>query len=152
MSKYLEFKPINYKKLTINDIRKNYWDKNKKIGKPIKYYSVQTYDDVFLVSEDEKIPFFETPEIFIPDGTLYHINRKTNNKQTITDWLSLNHNGPYKKEDEQKNGLSDFYYLGGTFVYGRKKVKGCLQICSRPLNVVSTDCLDEVHCWIEIPT
>ena len=152
MSQRLEFKPVNYKKLTVNDVRKNYWDKNKKSGKPIKYYSVQTYGDVFVLDENQQIPFFGTPEIFIPDGTLHHTNMKTKQKQTIIDWLSFSHNGPYKKEDEQKNGLSDFYFLGGTFVYGQKKQKGHLQICSRPLNVVSDDCLDELHCWIRKPT
>ena len=145
----MEYKVLNYKKLTVNEIRKKYWDKNKKIGKPISYFAVQTYGDVFTMNHaNEHPPFFSQPDIFIPDGTLHHYNMKTKKKKIWNDWLTSSTWGPYQKSDENKGCLDDFYYLGGTFVNDSQR-EGLLQICSRPLNVVSEDCMDEVHCWIK---
>ena len=69
--------------LTVNEIRKKYWDKNKKIGKPISYFAVQTYGDVFTMNHaNEHPPFFSQPDIFIPDGTLHHYNMKTKKRKS----------------------------------------------------------------------
>jgi hypothetical protein len=72
----------------------------------------------------------------------------TKKQSIIKDWLSKSNSGPYTVGDSNKNNLSDFYYLGGTFVYGGEYIKGRLQICSNPLNVLSEDCLDETNCWV----
>jgi hypothetical protein len=132
---------MNLKRLTVNEVKKKYWDKVKKVGKPVRYYSTQTYGEIYLQRDMKSVDW----EIFVPDGSLHHINAITKKKKVIEDWLSMNVPGPYKKIDSSKGGLSDFYYLGG-ILHGEK---GCLQICSNPLNVVSEDCMDEVHLWIK---
>ncbi len=142
----MEYKVLNYKKLTVNDIRRNYWDKEKNKGKPIKYYSPQTYGDIFILSEKNPSFPFIAFSIFIPDGNLHHENAKTGEKEIIKGWLSTSIGGPYKKQDIKSRGLNDFYFLGGHSNNGEFIL---LQICSSPLNVISEDCLDEVHCWIK---
>lgn len=66
-------------------------------------------------------------------------------KTVIRDWLSVSDPGPYIKSDNS----SDFYYLGGHFLAGNEGPDDAvLQICSDPLNALSVDCLDGIHCYV----
>ena len=145
-------KPRLLTPLTVEMVRTQYWDATKKIGKPVKFYSMQTYDGkdidynpITTVNENGNPHGLE---IFILDGTLHHVNKKTGEREIIPNWLSTSTGGPYKEEDRGK-GLPDRYSLGGYYVYNNGTTeKSKLQICSGPLNVLSTDCLDEVNVWI----
>lgn len=101
----MKYKVLNYKKLTVNDVRRKYWDKKKKMGKPIQYYLVQTSGDVFVMFENSPgFSFAREPQIFVPDGTLHKVNMKIKKRQIITDWLSLSTSCPYKKTDQRQKG------------------------------------------------
>ncbi len=53
--------------------------------------------------------------------------------------------GPYHSTASQ----ATFYYLDAQTTYPHISPDG-FQVCSRPLNVISLDCLDSVHCWVEV--
>jgi len=139
------------KLLDVDTIRRKFWDNKTHEGKPISYYSFQTFG-----GKDSKgnVPTSKglKPDEVIPTGNLIHIHG--NKKTTIYNWLCDNKMkpvGPYKSTGPAPK--KDFYYLEfiATIEYGKKitpKLK-YLQICSGPLNVISDDCLDEVHCWIK---
>ena len=136
-----------YKKLDIVTVRKDYWKKSTKYvdgrGKPIEFYAIQDFQHPNQVKGEK--------DIFIPDGSLIKFNTKTNKRTVTEDWLSTGKGGPYKKSDVGKS-MSDLYYLGGLLKRAYSDdyyEKSGLQVCSRPLNVLSDDCLDDVNIWIK---
>ncbi len=136
---------ILVKLLTVESVKKNYWNKKTKKGAEIHYYSFQSYGGKINNKPPKVAP--DSFEIFIPDGSLKHtVDGK---EKIIKDWLSKSTVGPYKKKDAGK-GQPDFYYLGGWRIYSKKREKYWAQICSGPLNVVSEDCLDEVNWWVKV--
>jgi len=133
--------------LTVEMVKTQYW----KTGKPIKFYPIQTYGSKDI-NDNPVTNFNENGDphelmVFVLDGTLHHVNRTAGIRELIPDWLSTA-TGPYREEDREKS-LPDFYSLGGHYVYANGEIeKSNLQICSGPLNVLSTDCLDEVNVWV----
>ena len=135
----------NLTPLTINIIRNNYWDNKRQKGKPIKYYTFQSFggkdiDGKPLSSKNRKA------YIMVPTGNLIH------GCKTIHGWLAdkqMQPIGPYKSTGPKAN----FYYLEGILTHSNgKKIQPeliYLQVCSGPLNGLSEDCLDEVNCWIK---
>jgi len=122
---------------------------------PIACASFQTYGGL---DENDKIPTLENYNQLeyniILDGSLKIKNRGTcdsfescqaeyekgENSEIIENWLSSTKDGPYYK------GIADnnLYYLGiKNEIEGNKWI----QICSKPFNVLSSDCVDEVQYW-----
>jgi hypothetical protein len=61
-----------YKNLTVDEVRNKYWDKKRKIGKPIIFGVIQTFGGK---TYDNKVPSnvdLDLDQIFIPDGSLHH--------------------------------------------------------------------------------
>jgi len=128
-----------FRLLTVGEVRQRYWNEHKKRGSPISFGTTQTFGNTpTSVRELE-------PYVFVPTGDLRKYNRNTQQSEILKDWLSLNSNGPYFKR-----GSSDIlYYLLGTYLEGQwGKGPGELQVCSNPLNALSENCLDEIHCWV----
>lgn len=141
------------KLLTINEIRNKYYNKKLKKFKPIQIYCFQSFSNNLIESGiplPKRIKFLKTPNVFIPNGNLIKItkNKKKDReiiiKEIIYNWFEKNKNGPYKLNDKNKS-LNIFYYLSG--IQDNKYIE--YQICSGPLNVLSSDCLDSVNCWIK---
>lgn len=135
------------KPLTVAEIRRSFWDKDKKKDRKIKYYSFQSFDGK-LDGEQPRLGseyIRRNPETFIPDGRLIHKNVETNKREVIDDYLSISRSGPYKKKDFNKS-VPDFYYLSGHNENGEEV---CFQVCSGPPNVVGKDACDEVLLWIK---
>lgn len=127
---------------TVSDARDYYLK-----GKTILFRSFQTYNE-----KDEKDDNGNNPSIapneelyssFILDGSLKWKLLKDQTWGIIHNWLSENNNGPYYFHSNDSQPI--FYYLGG---YHSEEGYSWLQICSDPLNVLSSDCLDGVHVWI----
>ncbi len=164
MANSAEFKVLDWKPLTVENVREQFWDKDTGTGKPISYYSPQTFGGVFSMHNGEPMPFSGNPSVFIPDGSLWRTNARTDAKTSIPDWLSSGERGPYlqttttptRKRGSRKPAMSptlNFFELGGVFQDGEhERGPGFLQICSGPLNVLSEDCLDETNVWIPTHT
>jgi len=135
---------MRIKRLTIDLIREKYWDYSKNKGKPIKIYTGQDLDG--------HVPDGTPPQTAIFDGTLIHCGVCKHHKPakwTIPNWIPSREPGPYLPEDEGQS-LPDFYYLPATTnVLGVNMEYYEFQVCSGPLNAISTDCLDEVGVWIK---
>jgi hypothetical protein len=136
---------VKLKQLTVAEIRKKYWDAKTGIGSPIKCYLFQSYDGKDINNNAPTVGKKKSHTI-IPLGILMHKNKKTKVCKITPDWLSTGSSGPYKKKDEGKS-QHDFYYLGFTMNSIKGKIYW-LQVCSGPLNVISSDCLDEVNFWV----
>lgn len=146
------------KPLTVNILRDEYWDKKNNKGRPVNLYISQTYDgkDIDgnpLTTESLDIG---SPEIFITGGHLIHKWGKNiypattgpilnQHMEIIENWLSKSNSGPYKDKSKDSD---DFYYLTGYYKHQKQDEYTELQICSSPFNALSTDCLDEVNCYI----
>jgi len=133
---------MELKRLRVSQVRSDFWDTEKQHGKWIPYYSYQTYGG--LTPNDEKPTTDNMPVgLFLPDGNLVE---ERNGKRTVhKQWLQSKKPGPYKRKDR---GSSTFYYLTGQGIGPSGLDTDCLQICSGPLNVLSQDCMDEVHLWV----
>lgn len=125
-----------YKRLSVAEVRKKYWNGRTKTGKKIKITVGQDMDTYGQIKDTEII-------YFTPDGNLFEHGPRGDILHK--DWLTKSRGGPYKKNDSNKS-RSTFYYLTGKLVAGWDSNQ--LQICSGPLNKLSTDCLDEVGCWV----
>jgi len=134
---------MSLERLTIDIIRAEYWDPTFKIGKPVYLYAIQDYTGE-STSDYESL-------IFIPDGSMIHENKRLGIHHRYDDWLSYNSSGPYTESDLGKS-LDDFYYLSGRIkgLLGNDFEPYNLQICTRPLNILSTDCMNAIDCWIPI--
>jgi hypothetical protein len=132
------------KLLTVDEVREKYWDSDYHTGSPINCWEFQSFDGL---DENNNVPNVQTvkPNSITPTGLLKHRNIKTGKVEIIDNWLGCKKGGPYKKSDIGKS-LPDFYYLG--FIYKGSDKITWLQVCSRPLNVISTDCMDEVNVWV----
>lgn len=136
-----------YRLLTVEEVRRRYWNPVTKKGRPIHFSSIQTFGE----GPDPKIEL-GLDEVYVPNGTLIQERTQSATKsgrhlrQTILlDWLSGPAVGPYTSRKSSET----FYYYGGDYVQGNQGAAGAvLQICSDPLNALSTDCLDEVNCWV----
>jgi hypothetical protein len=127
----------HYTQLTVDIIRKYFWDPVAKKGKPIKFFAVQDIDG-------------ETDdwETVTPSGAL--IIGDIDDNQKIEDWLSTSTDGPYL--DDGSNGKT-FYYLEFTedLSYGDDKT---VQIGwngrnpNQVNNYMTLDALDAVDCWM----
>jgi hypothetical protein len=130
-----------FKILTVDEVRQKYWDPYRKQGRGVFYFVAQTFGEP---PEGN----FRLVDEFIPDGNMRTRDSKSNRSWITHDWLSKSRDGPYYSTSSS----SVFHYLTGTFtVHGPSDTDpgpGELQICSNPLNGLSTDCLDEVHCWV----
>ena len=153
---YLNNKPMNFTALQTND-------DNPYILSYDELDETFIFDGSLKISRNGSMIYEED----IPDNDRgVHIDVNTLNypylvmpgKEDIIvdEWLKYNRNGPYYGVEEDV-----FYYLGGKFsIYGKEVSdlstggsftslgKGWLQICVDPINVLSTDCMDEVHIWI----
>lgn len=120
---------------TVDDARQYYARRE-----PIRFMSMQTYggkDDKGEIPSVQSLADLSTT--FMLDGNLKWRHGQT--EGIIADWLTLSKDGPYYQSKNQ----SVFYYLSGNHSeYGYY----WMQICSRPLNVLSQNCMDEVHVWI----
>ena len=157
---FWKLRKISLKRVTVDLIRERYWDPITRQGRPISMYAIQDYEGGPV----------ESGEItFIPDGTLIHKNFKLKIKKVYPDWLSIRKSdphtesygksgphtksygkyGPYAESDYGKS-LNDFYYLGGRIkgLIGKGFYLYALQICTKPINILSTDCLDAVDVWV----
>ena len=137
---------VPLKLLTVNTIRTLYWDKETNQGYPIHYWNAQTDGGR---DDDGNKPPRAKPEhishVFIPNGNLIHVNAQENIHEVIEDWLSSSRSGPYKRVDTGQGCRPDYYYLTG---FLNDEPDQCLQICSKPLNILSTNCINCTHCWI----
>ena len=124
------------KRVTVDSIREKYWDPVTKTGKPVTMYTIQDYDEQ-PDSHKEEITF-------VPDGSLIH--KRGDEKKKYDDWLSTELSGPYHESDLGKS-LKDYYYLGGYTITPKGKYEYNLQICTKPVNILSDDCLDAVDAW-----
>lgn len=107
------------------------------------------------LDEDGKIPTVESlaienfNAIFIPDGNLTWNNLKDKTKGQISGWLNSDNPGPYTST---ASNLTIFYLSGqrAEINKGHPLVyeESCLQICSDPFNILSEDCVDEIHVMI----
>lgn len=147
--------------LTISILRERFWDKKKNKGKAITLYIGQTYGGKGI---NGKVLTTKTKgmsqEIFVPGGHLIHEWGKniypattgpilSQHTEIIENWLSKSNSGPYSPKDKGK-GSKDFYYLTGYYKRKDRDEHTQMQVCSGPLNVLSTDCLDEVNCYIAV--
>lgn len=126
--------------LTIETIRRNYWDAEKNKGSPITIIAFQGQS-----LEELKTDNFQKYE-WTPDGSLVV---GLDGKTTIPDWLSWHdaEDGPYHTVFDRNT----LYFIGGV----KKTEDGItkythLQVCYHPRNVVAEDCLDWVFCWADI--
>ena len=129
-------KHIPLRQATVQDARKHYLQ-----GTPLQYFYFQTFGGKM---EDDEEPYTESRtgfNTFTFDGNLELVNE--NGSKITPNWLFSAQNGPYFPDDtpEQKETI---YYLGGMDSEGWDRI----QICSDPLNTLSTDCLDEVGVWV----
>src|SRR5438105_4118964 len=132
--------PSRYRVLTVDEIRARYWDRQRKRGRPIAFASVQTFGD-----EPKRDLVFD--EVFLPDGSLVCETmiggtawRPIQRREVLDDWLSESASGPYTGRHSEDS----FYYLGGRWLHGNQGPA----LSSDPLNAISTDCLDEINCWV----
>src|SRR3972149_11380315 len=155
-------KSIDYKKgdylipLTVEDVRKRFWNSNTKSYNTIEYFTTQTSADRLLITkvlnskknglrlitkeeynDKEKQKEYEkkyakfmihnlSPEYFTPDGALIVCLDK---QKIISNWLQSGKPGPYKKGQNLP-----FYYLSGKF---NDPDYNSAQVCAGPLNVIS---------------
>ena len=61
-------------------------------------------------------------------------------------WLDTSTTGPYKKTQTGK--CSNYYYLPGYIVGNKKELYTEFQICSGPLNAISSNCISEVNYYV----
>jgi len=110
-----------------------------------RYYNNDMFDPIYYLSTDEDYPSHKIEDIFIPTGELLEIDI-VNGKQTVHhNWLQNYKSGPYKS---LKKDI--YYYLVG-FVkhsYDEEFKYNYIQICSRPLNRLSENCINW-SCWVE---
>ena len=119
-----------HKRLSVAQVRSNYWDRKRKRGKKIK---IKTGQDLNTYGT------YVATIYFVPDGDL--VEERGGTYILHEDWLSSSRSGPYKRNEKSRS----FFYLTGKVQ--NKPYR--LQICSRPLNVLSEDCLDAIDCWVE---
>jgi len=98
---------------------------------------------------------------FIADGSLVEIHETSaskrgsgmintfGKKRVKKNWLAGKEPGPYKQCLR-----TTYYFLGGKIALDLPRdVKDYafyeLQVCARPMNALSTDCLDSVDCWVK---
>lgn len=140
----------NYTILTLDIIRKKYWNPITKKGTPIKFISLQFIEDF----DKEDI------EIMTPTGDLII---KNNDEETILkDWLSNNTSGPYL--DHNESGKV-FYYIvmsgrcdGDCDCYPNFHNKiGCANVLQigwnggesgKVNNYISDSVINGIDCWI----
>ena len=129
--------------LSICKIRSHYWDRNNNKGKPIK---------VYIGQDKEHLEQLE----FTPGGTLVHKWGKMvyppsigpiNHQYTeyIENWLSTSTSGPYSRT----GASNDYYYLSGTENRGGNMSYVEYQICSKPINTLSMDCMDNIGVYVK---
>ena len=146
-----------YKLLTVAEVRKKYWDKKKKEGKLIKFHDAQDFKTRF---KNMKNISEKGMSSFIPDGSIDKAEihgegygMKLKRRVAIPNWLSTHKSGPYKRKCGGKNCVrcKSAYFINGQikFSYDKKFHQWGLQICSDPVNVVSTDCLDNCLCYVK---
>lgn len=139
--------------LTLKLIFNRYYDKNKNEFKPI-YYSCENggkptgKNGPYLPFEpDDKLnPKLVFSNIFIPTGELLEVDINKIKQTLHKNWLQNYKDGPYKSSDN----TNTFYYLLGFHKYNddSKFKLTYLQICSKPLNYVSDNCIN-ISNWVE---
>ena len=148
---------INFQPITVEILRKKYWNPNTKKWKSIKYYYANgdypnderfgpvMIDNVLDRNNREKVFYDE----FKPNGDLIERDMKTNKLKKYKNWLQSDKLGPYKYKDYNYLNERKFFYLGGHMQYRGDntvyKDKG-LQICQG--NYLSGNCVDGPS-WIE---
>ena len=153
IKEYAELKnKIKFQQLTIEIIRKKYWDDKTKKWKPIKYYYANGDDpnsqygpEMVDKIKDRNNHSKVFNNEFIPNGDLIEINNKTKKEIIYKKWLESNKSGPYKDKDKDKD---IFYYLGGKNKYpGDIKYDNIgIQICKN--NYIAGNCINSSS-WIE---
>ena len=158
IKEYINLKgKINFEPLTVELLRKKYWNSHTKKWMPIHSYYGDGGDP-----NDERFGPVYLPNVkdrnnrkklfcnqFIPTGNLIEKNMKTLKRKTYKNWLKSNKIGPYKYKDYDYKNKQQFFYLDG-------KMKFCgddqiyedlgLQICQG--NYVSDNCVGGPN-WIE---
>lgn len=146
--------PMAFKRVTVAMARRHYL-KNPNI--PMKMITAQDFD-TYGYNKDAKPDYavifdgdlIETP--FVKDKNAASCCNLNPKKDIIhKNWLKNPKNtGPYKRGQTPKS----FYYLSGKTTFfpsedWKNPINTQVQICSKPLNVLSTDCLDAVDCWVK---
>ena len=138
---------VQIRRLSVHIVKTEFWDKETKMSKPIKYLWFNGQDPrkdktIDWSKKNRKLFNFR----FIPNGDLIEMvqdDQGLHKTKIFKDWLSSNATGPYKR-------CSDiFYFLGGTTYFGNDHpyTEG-MQICQRPLNKLSDSCVGGSN-WIE---
>jgi len=148
---------INFQPITIEILRKKYWNSKTKKWKPIKYYYANgdypndnkygpvMIDNVQDRNNREKV-FYDK---FTPNGNLIEKDMKDHKIKRYKDWLQSDKIGPYKYLDYNYKNKRKFFYLDGKTKYrgDNKEYKDRgLQICQG--NYLSGNCVDGPS-WIE---
>jgi len=145
---------MEYEKLTVETIRKRFWDPITKKGLPIKYFSTQDYDPSSKPIGVEWYTMTPTgcliecvPQKVVvkhPKGG-YTLNCVDGSGLKIHDWLSNDTLGPYY-EDGSNDSI--YYYLEFETHVGIEKVQiGCGKK-GHVNNYITYDALDAIDCWI----
>lgn len=124
--------------LTIDLIRRRYFDKTTGAFRPIHYYSSEGNPNV--------IPPVPRVDTFTPSGNLTDY---TDKHVTHEKWLQGSKPGPYKWKDFDYTNKQKFFNLDGRIHYaGYKEVYDSgLQICQG--NHLSNNCMSGHICWVK---
>tara|TARA_B100000963_G_C22611895_1_gene665289 strand:+ start:881 stop:1291 length:411 start_codon:yes stop_codon:yes gene_type:complete len=131
------------RKLSVNIVRNEFWNKKTKKSKIIHYYWFNGFINPSNRNKDIH------KYTFIPNGDLKEMKMINGKLQTIKihkDWLSTSNAGPYKRDDNN----DVFYFLEGKMFYKNLKntvYTGGMQICRHPLNKLSDSCIGGSN-WI----
>ena len=148
--KYAATPGRNYKRLTVAMMRRHY---KSNPGQPIFFVANQEF---------RRRAWHDDNMAFIADGSLVEIHETSASKRGSSgmintfgkkrvkkNWLAGKEPGPYKQCLR-----TTYYFLGGKIALDLPRdVKDYapyeLQVCARPMNALSTDCLDSVDCWVK---
>lgn len=129
-----------FRKLSVNIVRNEFWNKKTKKSKIINYYWFNGFINPSKLNRNIH------KYTFIPNGDLKEMKMINGKLQTIKihkDWLSTSKSGPYKRDD--KNNV--FYFLEGKIFFEKTVYTGGMQICKNPLNKLSDSCIGGSN-WI----
>ena len=130
---------IKLRQATVADARNCYLN-----NIPLKCCFFQSYRGLDINGEIPTINGMKDLDTTIQfDGSLKFKHSRTKHDGVINDWLRSDGNGPYKPDSK-----GDYYYYLGCKAHPYEFEQ--VQICSRPLNVLSTSCIDEVNIWIPL--
>ena len=149
---------INFQPLTIELLRKKYWNAKTKKWKIIKSYYDGGYPNDYrfgpsnitnIQDRNNRKKVFD--DEFIPNGDLIETNWwNTDTDKRYKDWLQSKKLGPYKYEDYDYKNKKKLFFIDGKRKYSGEETfdddEG-MQICQS--NYVSTNCAGGPS-WVEV--